>query len=229
MEVPSDAPYSSEPWPQPEKNFGAMITRMDADIGRVMAQLRKSNIDGDTLVLFSSDNGPHREGGHNPDFFDSNGPLRGIKRDLYEGGIRVPALARWPSRIQAGRVSDHPWAFWDMLPTLAAVAGVGAPSGIDGISVLPALLGKPQEVHDHFYWEFHEGGFKQAVRAGKWKGIRAGLTGPVELYDLTADVGEARNVAAENPEVAKRIQEILRTARTESPDFPVKSQAPLRG
>jgi arylsulfatase A-like enzyme len=225
MEVPSDAPYTGQSWPQPEKNFAAMITRMDGDIGRVMASLKEHDIDEETLVLFSSDNGPHREGGHDPDFFDSNGPLRGIKRDLYEGGIRVPALARWAGRIQPGRVSDHPWAFWDVLPTLAEVAGVQPPSGLDGLSALPAILGTPQKEHDYFYWEFHERAFKQAVRTGRWKGIRTGLDGPVELYDLDADIGEERNVAARHPSVVRRIQDLLRTSRTESPEWPVKPQS----
>lgn len=222
MEVPSDAPYSGRPWPQVEKNFAAMISRLDADVGKLMARLKSLGIENDTLVLFSSDNGPHREGGHNPDFFHSSGPLRGIKRDLYEGGIRVPMIARWPGRIPAGRTSDAVWAFWDFLPTAAEIAGVRAPDGIDGISMAAALEGRPLKGHEYLYWEFHERGFSQALRTGDWKGVRTAAGAPLELYDLREDLGEKNNVAAAHPDVVAHIEEILRTARTESKDFPVK-------
>src|SRR5689334_5703815 len=174
MEVPSDEPFSDKPWPQVEKNFAAMVTRLDRDIGRVMAQLKKIGQDENTLVIFSSDNGPHQEGGHDPKFFHSSGPLRGIKRDLYEGGIREPTLARWPGKIKPGTTNDQTWAFWDFLPTAAELAGAQPPARIDGISILPALLGQSQRRHEYFYWEFHERGFTQAVRMGDWKGVRAG-------------------------------------------------------
>ena len=223
MEVPSDAPYSDRSWPQPEKNFAAMITRMDADVGKIMAALRETGQEENTIVIFTSDNGPHREGGHDPDFFDSNGPLRGIKRDLYEGGIRVPMIVRWPARIKPGQVSDQVWAFWDLLPTLAEAAGLPVPSGLDGISMLPAWLGKPQRNHEYLYWEFHEGGFKQAVRVGDWKGVRLAPGKPLELYDLRTDVGETRNVAAQHPDVVARMEKILAGARTESAEFPVRA------
>src|SRR5438094_5010750 len=141
MQVPTDAPYSSEPWPQPEKNKAAMITRLDADVGKLMAKLQELKIDDDTVVFFSSDNGPHKEGGVDPEFFQSSGPLRGIKRDMYEGGIRVPMIARWPGKIKAGAVSDQVWAFWDFLPTAAEIAAVKPPAGLDGLSMLPTLLG----------------------------------------------------------------------------------------
>jgi arylsulfatase A-like enzyme len=224
MEVPDDAPYTDEPWPQAQKNHAAMITRMDRDVGRLMAKLRELGIDGDTVVFFSSDNGPHREGGADPLFFLSAGPLRGFKRSLHEGGVRVPMIVRWPGRIKAGAVSDHVWAFEDFLPTAAELAGAKAPAGIDGISVLPTLLGEgEQRRHDFLYWEFHEGGFQQAVRAGDWKALRKKLGSPLELYDLKADVGEKTDVAARHPDVVQRIEAYLRTARTDSPHWPVKA------
>jgi arylsulfatase A-like enzyme len=202
MEVPTDAPYSDEGWPQQSKNHAAMITRLDRDIGTLMAQLDWLGIADNTLVIFTSDNGPHHEGGADPEFFDSNGPLRGIKRDLYEGGIRVPLIARWPGKIEKGTVTDHVSAFWDFMPTAAEVAGVKTPDAIDGISYLPVLLGKQQTEHEFMYWEFHE---EQAVRMGKWKGVRL-LGEPLELYDLSKDIGEAKNVADKHPDIVKKIE-----------------------
>ncbi len=221
MQIPSDAPYTAQSWPQPEKNFAAMITRMDADVGKLTAALQQKGLDGDTLVLFTSDNGPHREGGHDPRFFESSGPLRGIKRDLTEGGIRVPAIVRWPAEIRAGQVSDSPWAFWDFLPTAAELANAAAPSGLDGRSIVPALTGGKQKPHDDFYWEFHESGFDQAVRTGDWKGTRKGLKSPIELYNLAKDVGERNNVASANPDVVRKIEAAFAAARTESAEFPI--------
>lgn len=220
MEVPTDAPYSDRDWPQPQKSHAAMITRLDRDVGTLLSLLRELNIDGDTVVFFSSDNGPHREGGADPAFFGSSGPLRGFKRDLYEGGIRVPMIVWWPGMIRPG-VSDFPWAFWDFLPTACQLAGVKAPGGIDGISIVPTLFGRPQRHHQFLYWEFHERGFEQAVRYGRWKAIRHGLTQPLELYDLAADVGETRNMAADRPDIVQTIEEYLKTARTDSEHFPV--------
>ncbi|MBI4873751.1 MAG: arylsulfatase [Acidobacteria bacterium] len=222
MEVPSDEPYSSRNWPPQEKKFAAMITRMDRDIGRLFEQLKKTGADENTLVIFSSDNGPHREGGHEPKYFESSGPLRGIKRDLHEGGIRVPAIARWPGKVKAGAVSDQVWAFWDFFPTACELAGVTPPAGLDGISMAPALLGRPQESHEYLYWEFHERGFDQAVRLGDWKGVRKGRRGPIELYDLKADLSEKNNLAAKQPDVAARIAKIMETARTDSKEFPIR-------
>ena len=222
MEVPSDEPYAAEPWPQVERNFAAMVTRMDRDVGRLLAHLKDLGLDGNTAVFFTSDNGPHREGGHDPNFFDDNGRLRGIKRDLYEGGIRVPAIVRWPGRVRPGSVSDAVWAFWDFLPTAAEIAAAPAPAGLDGVSLVPALEGRPMPQHAPLYWEFHEGGFHQAVRAGDWKGVRHGLAGKVELYDLRADPGETRNLASKRPEAVARIEAILAAARTESREFPVR-------
>ena len=225
MQVPSDAPYSENAWPQTEKNFAAMITRMDADIGRLMAKLDETGQAANTLVIFTSDNGPHREGGHQPGFFESSGPLRGIKRDLYEGGIRVPAIMRWPEKIQPGRVSDQVWAFWDFMPTAAELAGLRPPAGLDGVSMAPTLLGKPQQQHEYLYWEFHERGFKQAVRLGDWKGVRNGRQAAIELYNLKSDISERHDVAAAHPELVERIRRIMETARTDSPEFPVREGA----
>ncbi|MGB2824758.1 MAG: arylsulfatase [Phycisphaerae bacterium] len=225
MEVPSYEPYAEKDWPDAQKGHAAMITRMDRDIGRLMGLLKGLGIDGKTLVVFSSDNGPHREGGADPNFFDSNGPLKGIKRDLYEGGIRVPGIARWPGRIKAGAVSGHPWAFWDFLPTACEAAGVQPPENIDGVSFLPEMLGGKQAARGFLYWEFHEGGgSSQAVRMGRWKGLRKSPTGPLELYDLTADVGEEKNVAADHADVVRKIETYLAGARTESSHWPLRER-----
>jgi len=222
MEVPDYGPYAGESWPSQEKGRAAMITRMDTDIGKLMALLRESGIDENTVVLFSSDNGPHREGGSNPEFFHSSGPLRGIKRDLYDGGIRDPMIVRWPGKVAPHAVSRQVWAFWDFLPTAAEIGGAPAPAGIDGISMLPAILGKPQKQHEYLYWEFHEGGFKQAVRMGNWKAVRLDPKLPIELYDLETDIGEQNNVADKHPDVVAKIDAILKTARTDSAEFPVR-------
>jgi len=216
MEVPSYEPYADEKWPTPQKGHAAMITRLDHDLGKLMALLKKLGIDDDTIVFFSSDNGPHREGGAKPEFFDSNGPLRGIKRDLYEGGIRVPKIVRWPGKIKAGGVSDQVWTFWDFLPTAAEIAGTKAPSNIDGISMLPALLGKEQRSHEFLYWEFHERGFTQAVRMGDWKAVQFVKQQRFELYNLKTDLGEKQNVADKHPDLVEKIEAYLKTARTKS-------------
>jgi arylsulfatase A-like enzyme len=218
-----DAPslgYRSQP--EPYAAFAGMITRMDRDVGRLLDLLGRRGLDRTTLVLFTSDNGPHREGGANPQFFNSSGPLRGLKRDLYEGGIRVPMLARWPDTVPAGRVSDHVWAHWDMLPTLAEVGGGKAPSGLDGISMARALKGQPQAAAPYLYWEFHERGFQQAARMGRWKAVRLKNGAPLELYDLQADPKEERDVAAANPAVVAKLEAYFKTARTESQRWPVK-------
>jgi len=225
MQVPGDAPYSDQPWPQPEKNKAAMITRLDTDIGRLMDQLKRLGIQDNTVVFFSSDNGPHKEGGVAPTFFQSSGSLRGIKRDLYEGGIRVPLIVRWPGRIEPGSVNDQPWAFWDFLPTATEIAQVTLPEkeGLDGRSMLPALLGQPNtNQHEFLYWEFHERGFQQAVRMGDWKAVRPAAGAPLELYNLRADPAEQEDVAEKNPQVVARIEEYLKTARTDSAHWPVR-------
>ena len=227
MQVPTDAPYSAEQWPQPEKNKAAMITRMDADIGRLMEKLKELKIDDNTVVFFTSDNGPHKEGGVDPTFFQSSGPFRGIKRDLYEGGIRVPLIVRWPAKIKRGTVSDRVSAFWDILPTAAEMAQAPVPEKLDGLSLLPTLLGKAQtNQHDFLYWEFHERGFQQAARMDDWKAVRPQVGKPIELYNLKTDPGEKENVAEKNPEVVAKLEAYLKTARTESADWPIKLAKP---
>jgi arylsulfatase A-like enzyme len=224
-EVPGVAPYEKEPWKDADRAHAAMITRLDADVGRMLDLLEKLGIDGRTLVIFTSDNGHHAEGGHDPDLFDANGPLRGKKRDLYEGGIRVPTIAWWPGKIGAGTVSGHVAYFGDFLASAAELAGAAPPPGIDSVSFAPALLGKPEgERRPFLYWEFHEGGFSQAgLLDGRWKGIRnRRLDAPLEVYDLDADPGETTNVAGARPEIAARLDAHLRAARTDSPDWPIR-------
>ncbi len=227
MEVPDYGIYQHRSWPAPEKGKAAMITRLDRDLGRIIETLKKLAIDNNTLILFTSDNGPHREGGVDPEFFDSNGPLRGYKRDLYEGGIRVPLIARWPDKIRAGAVSHHVSAFWDFLPTLAELAGVDRRGPTDGVSMLPTLLGRPrrQKQHEFLYWEFHEKGSKQAVRMGNWKAVRFGAQGELELYNLKEDIGEKRNLAGRNPDIVAKIENYLKTARTKSQFWPLSETA----
>jgi arylsulfatase A-like enzyme len=221
MENPDFGPYANKSWPEVEKTFAASITRMDSDIGRVLAMLDKRGLADNTLVLFSSDNGPHKEGNHNPNFFESSGDVRGTKRDLTDGGIRVPGIARWKGRIKPGQVNSTPWAFWDFLPTACELAGVPAPKGIDGISISPVLLeGKPVS-REYFYWEFHEGGFAQAIRAGNWKLIRQKPKFELELYDLAADPMERRNLAKEQAAIVRKLEPLFRSARTDNEHFPI--------
>jgi arylsulfatase A-like enzyme len=230
MEVPSLDRYAAAPWPEPQKAHAAMITRMDRDIGRLMQKLGALGIDENTLVMFSSDNGPHKEGGADPAFFNSSGPLRGYKRALYEGGIRVPLIARWPGAITPGSTTHHVSAFWDFLPTCCDLAGIQPPPGIDGISMFPTLLGGPgdQRKHDFLYWEFHEQGKKQAVRLGRWKGVRLNVAkdpdAPIQLYDLNEDIAETKNLAADHPDVVAKIAQIMTSARTPSKDWPLPAQ-----
>jgi arylsulfatase A-like enzyme len=202
--------------PTPRAAYAAMVTRMDKAVGRIFSQLKSLGLDGNTIVFFSSDNGPHKEGGADPEFFDSSGPLRGIKRDLTEGGIRVPMIARWPGKIAAGAVSDFVWAHWDFLPTAAELAGARAPAGIDGISVVPMLLGREQKPHEYLYWEFFECGFDQAMRVGDWKAVRNGLDSPLQLYNLKTDLGENDNVAEKNADLVARLEAMMKAARTDS-------------
>jgi arylsulfatase A-like enzyme len=212
--------YRSQP--APHAVFAAMITRMDRDVGRIVDVLRARGMAERTLVIFTSDNGPHREGGADPEFFNSSGGLRGIKRDMYEGGIRVPMIASWPGTIPAGRVSEYAAAHWDLFPTFAELAGLPAPKGLDGVSIARALRGSPQPPHEFMYWEFHERGFQQAVRMGDWKAVRLARDQPLELYNLATDRAETTNVASKEPAIVERIEKYLATARTESPGWPVK-------
>jgi arylsulfatase A-like enzyme len=200
-----------------------MITRMDRDIGTLLKRLQEAGLDNQTIVFFSSDNGPQREGGNDPKFFTSAGPLRGIKRDLHEGGIRVPLIARWPGKIKAGITNDHVCAFWDFLPTAAQLAGGKEPRGLDGLSLVPSLFGEKQANHEFLYWEFHERGSQQAVRSGDWKAVRRNPAAPLELYDLKNDIGEAKDVAAEHTDVSARMQGYLKKAHTESLQWPIRT------
>ncbi|MBC8353942.1 MAG: arylsulfatase [Planctomycetes bacterium] len=211
----------------PVAGFAGMMTRLDRQVGELLALLRELDIDDNTLVMLTSDNGPHLEGGHLPDFFDSNGPLRGYKRDLYEGGIRTPLLARWPSRLKAGGTSDLISAHWDMLPTFCELAGAKTPEGLDGISIVPTLLGKGDEQaeHESLYWEFSSRGRSQAARLGKWKGVRVNLKNnpdaPIELYDLSVDLAEERDIASKHPEIVSKLKAVMQREHKDSEEFPL--------
>ncbi len=221
--------------PTPRAGYAAMVTHMDRGIGEIMALLKTLNLDDNTIVLFSSDNGPtfERLGGADSDFFQSAGPFRGRKGSLLEGGIRVPLVARWPGRIAAGSESNHLSAFWDILPTFAALAGAESPADIDGLSFLPTLLGEGiQPKHDYLYWEFIAYGGQQAVRIGDWKGLRQNIrkTGALqtELYHLGRDPGESTDVAAQHPEVVAQIEAIMVSARVPSKEFPFPELVPAK-
>ncbi|SEM86389.1 Arylsulfatase A [bacterium A37T11] len=215
--------YASQPYPHAA--FAAMVTRLDAYVGQVLDKLKALGIDQHTLVIFTSDNGPHLEGGADPDFFRSSGGLRGAKRDLYEGGIREPFIVKWPGKVKAGTVSDAVGAFWDVMPTLADV--INEPLGIatDGISMLPSMLGQKQPKHNHLYWEFHENGGTQAVLFGNWKCIRLHVDDPsktrLELYDLSKDRGERHDLAATYPEIVRNAVFIMDHEHVPSNDFPL--------
>ena len=216
-------PYGSQP--EAHAAFAAMITQLDDYVGELLAKLAGFGLEKNTIVFFASDNGPHLEAGADPDYFNSNGDFKGFKRDLYEGGIRTAMLVRWPDKIKAGSVSDHISAFWDIMPTLAEITGVEIQGNIDGISFLPALLGKrKQKEHQYLYWEFHEQGGKIAVRMGNWKAVKRNVDktpqGITELYDLSKDTGETNDVAASNTEIVKKMEEIMRQAHTTSDVFP---------
>ena len=211
----------------PHATFAGMITRLDRDIGRIMQRLKELKLDEKTLVIFCSDNGATSAGGADPEFFDSNGPYRGIKRDLYEGGIITPMIARWPGKITAGTSTDHLSGFQDLLPTMAELVGVDPPSGIDGISYLPTLLGKhaEQREHDHLYWEFVEQGGKRALRRGDWKLVQLKVSSqkplPPELYNLKDDMAEENNLAADRPKILAEMIDILGQAHIPSKQFPL--------
>lgn len=202
--------------PKPHAAFAAMINRLDSDVGRVLDLVKKLGLEGNTYVFFTSDNGPHQEGGGDPVYFDSNGPLRGIKRDLYEGGIRVPMLVKAPGKVPAGKVSDVPWAFWDVLPTIAEISNTYAPKDIDGISFVPALTGQTQKQHDYLYWQFNEGGLKEALIKGDWKLIRfktAGTAEKLELYNIKQDIGENKDLASGNAAKVADLKALMQKAK----------------
>jgi len=219
METPTDTPYSKENWTQPNKNFAAMVTRLDGQVGDIMKLLKELGIEDNTIVIFSGDNGPQGvdEGNYNAKFFNSTGDLRGLKRELYEGGIREPMIIRWPGRIDAGKVSDTVWTHYDLFPTFAAIAGSAAPKGLDGVNVLTSWLGRDNINRKYLYWEFHEGGFVQAVRLGRWKGIKRHASSKIELYDLDTDKSETRDVAADHASIVAQITAIMRREHRVSP------------
>ena len=240
-----DPPYDGKsgylPHPTPRAAYAAMVTRMDRSVGRIAALLKELKLDANTLVIFTSDNGggfgevtkdfefkPGRMGGTDYVFFRSTGPFRAFKGSVYEGGIRVPFIARWPGRIKAQTVSELPAAFYDVLPTLCELAGEkAAPANTDGVSLLPTLVGRGrQSKHEFLFWDFGGYGGQQAVRMGDWKGVRRNIhqgNTQIELYNLAADIGEQHNVAREHPEIIKRIEEIMRREHTPSEVFPMKA------
>lgn len=214
-----------QPQAYPHAAYAAMVARLDEYVGQVVEKLKTLGLEKNTLIIFTSDNGPHAEGGNDPEFFNSNGGFRGIKRSLYEGGIRVPMIACWPGVVKSGTVSDQVGAFWDFLPTFAALTKQSFPSQTDGISLLPALTGKGnQKQHEYLYWEFHEEGGRQAVRMGNWKGVRQNARknpdAPVEVYNLEKDPSETTDMAAQQPAIAQQLKSILQKAHVENKDFP---------
>lgn len=224
--VPDFGPYADKDWPDPDKGQAAMITRLDGYVGRMLDELRKLGIAEKTLVLFTSDNGPHNESRHDVTRFQPAGPLTGLKRSLTDGGIRVPFIAWRPGSVPAGVESPHVGYFGDLMATAAELAGAKTPDGCDSISFAPTLVGRSSEQspHEFLYWEFHEGGFKQAaLYLGRWKGNRTGgPEAPVVLYDLQNDIAEKTDVAAEHPEIATKIGNYLQTARSENPNWQPK-------
>lgn len=236
--IPDNAPYSDKDWPDQFKNYAAMITLLDRDIGHIVNLLKERGLDKNTLIFFTSDNGA------NPGFakfFKSNGSFRGSKTTLYEGGIREPLIAYWPGKIRPGQVSHHVTAAWDLLPTLCQIAGVQPPARLDGISFLPELMGQDQTAHEFLYWEYYEYNWNwkkpenklprnwldsRAIRMGKWKAVKNNIyedkNAIIELYDIENDLGEEHNIAAEHPDILKKVKEVFTTCCTTSPDFPYK-------
>lgn len=223
QDIPTDEPYSNRDWPQVEKNYAAMVTLIDNQVGQLLEQVKRLGIEQQTLILFTSDNGPSAEASHRPEFFNSGAGRRGVKRDLYEGGIRVPLIAQWAGTVKAGAETDEVCAFWDFLPTAAELAGLPVPEQIDGISLLPALLGKVRKQHEYLYWDYGHGRakFAQAVRKGNWKAVRNGSKSLVELYNLAEDPAETTDLAAKHPEVVRELTQRMDRAFVPSPDYPV--------
>ena len=226
QEIDTVGAYASQSWTDTQKIYAAQVTRLDSDVGRLLALLRELRIDENTLVIMAGDNGsswaPDSELGRLFQQAAVNG-LRGFKRGLYEGGLRQACIARWPGQIPAGRVRDEPWAFWDFLPTAAELAGAPIPTGCrpDGLSLATFLKGGPPPARDCFYWELHEGTPLQAVRFGDWKAVRAAPGRPLELYDLKADVSEAHDLSATHPDLIATAESLMKTSRTDHPDWPL--------
>ena len=227
QEVPDYGIYKDKDWSNPDKGQAAMVTRMDTGVGMILDQLDKLKIAKKTLVIFSSDNGHHAEGGNDPEFFDANGPLRGKKRDLYEGGIRVPTIMRWKGVTKPGQVSDHIGYFADLLATAADLAGVEAPSDTDGISFAPLLRNQPakQRKHEYLYWEFYEGRSAQAIRYQQYKAVRVpAFTGEIELFDVSKDIGEQNDIAKENPHLVQRLLGYMKAEHRPDPNWKVRTR-----
>lgn len=229
QEVPNYGIYEDEDWPNQDKGQAAMISRMDRDIGRMLERLKDLEIDEHTLVIFTSDNGPHDEGGHDTDRFNPSGPLRGMKRDLYEGGIRVPCIARWPGHVPANSITDHIAYFGDLMATACELAGTEPPPNVDSISFLPAITGQEdqQQEHSFLYWEFYERGSRQAVRMGDWKAVRMPMhTGEIELYNLADDLGEANNIASQHPDIVDALKKAMESSHVEHVNWQVRGNVP---
>jgi arylsulfatase A len=221
--------YRDKPWTEQQKNYAAMVTRLDRDVGRLLDLLKELGVERNTLVMFAGDNGssfdPKSEIGK---LFDQTmgGKLRGFKRSMYEGGLRQASFAWWPGTVPAGRVSEEPWAFWDFLPTAAELSGASLPAGVktDGQSLASFLKGGPAPRREYFYWELHEQASLQAVRFGDWKAVRNGPSKPIELYDLKTDAGETKDLAAEKPELVAKAEALMNSARTDHPDWPLRER-----
>jgi len=208
----------------PHATFAAMVYRYDVYVGQIVAKLKELGLYDNTLIIFTSDNGPHREGGADPEFFNSNGIYRGIKRDLYEGGIRVPMIAAWPGQIEEGTISHQPCAFWDMMPTFAEVIHTKKAPECDGISILPTLKGeKGQKQHDYFYFEFHEMNGRQAIIRGNWKLILLDIqkSPKYELYNIAADPSEVHNMIDRNPEKFAELKTLMEQVHTKDTNWPL--------
>ncbi len=232
-EVPDYGPYADRPWHDSLKGHAAMITRMDRQVGELLGHLRKLGLEKNTLVIFSSDNGAHNEGGpdYDPAFFNASGPLSGLKRSLFDGGIRVPFVAHWPDRVKPGAVSGHVGYFGDMMGTFAELAGASLPQETDGLSIVPTLLGRgEQPAHDFLYWEFYENGVSQAVLMdGRWKAIRLRtLDAPIFLFDLKNDIAEKTDVAAKHPDLISRAAEAMRSAHVDNEFWKFSDASPGR-
>lgn len=218
----NQGPYRSQK--ETHAAFAAMVQLLDNQVGEIMDKVEELGIVDNTIIVFTSDNGPHEEAGADPEYFDSNGPFKGVKRDLYEGGIRVPMIVSWPGKIASNTKTDHVSAFWDIFPTVSEIAGVDVPNNLDGISFLPTLLGDEKQLnHEYLYWEFHEKGGRQAVRKGHWKAVRYNVLkdpgAPLELYNLSEDIGEENNIAEEHPDIIVEMEKIFKEARTPSDVF----------
>jgi len=224
--------YKDKPWTEEQKNYAAMVTRLDTDVGRLLALLKELNLDHGTLVMFAGDNGssfaPNSPLGKR--FEQAANGLRGYKRDLYEGGLRNAGIVRWPGVVPAGRVIDEPWAFWDFLPTCAELAGTKIPAAVraDGLSLVSFLMGGPVPKREYFYWELHEGASLQAVRWGDWKAVRNGPSKPIEIYDLKTDAAESKNLAVEQSGIVAKAESLMKSAHTDDPNWPMRDSRPGR-